>query len=75
MTMIHERTATAGGFFRPFFNAVLYVGRSLDAYARRRVTMRSLARLSERDLQDIGVRRTSVGYELMDGEDRNPRRR
>ncbi|MBD8892443.1 DUF1127 domain-containing protein [Roseibium litorale] len=75
MMMIHERTATAGSFFRPLFNAVLFVGKALESYARRRATMRSLARLSERDLQDIGLRRTSAGYELMEGTRRNPRQR
>lgn len=75
MTLTHERTSTASGVFRFFFSAILYAGRVLEEYSRRRATMRSLSRLGDRDLQDIGVRRTSVGYELIDGKSRNPRKR
>ncbi|SHL31808.1 DUF1127 domain-containing protein [Roseibium suaedae] len=75
MTLIHERsTNTINGFSRLTFQAAGWVFRSVSLYLRRRATMRSLGRLGDRDLQDIGVRRTSVGYELIDGGRRNPRR-
>lgn len=78
MTMTVETTFTGRARRRGVvFNFLRYLLRGLYMAHRRNVTERALCKLNERDLKDIGLTRTSTGYDLVtwDPRSRNSRPR
>lgn len=76
MTMTVETTFTQRARRRGVvFNFLQYLLRGLYMAHRRNVTERALGKLSDRDLKDIGLARTSTGYDLVtwDPGSRDPR--